>query len=262
MGRRLTVPIIVGLGLFAALAAAVAFSSASVSYRAAQQGDQWAGEVLIGEEVVIELRTAAGGFTPLERAEVVANRLRAALAEDFGAEAVEAGPLASGHAVFISDRQIAQVSASEAEAHGTTTQGLAEAWRGNILSALGLELPEQPAAGEGQLEEGTPAAGAGAEATAGEQAQAEASAVDWTGAAQKIVPIVSLSGEGVSAGVAQVAGPPAQLDKVKAVAELRLSFQSFGRIYAYIPVSSISAKPQRVQGVSVWAIGDVKLVNF
>ncbi len=262
MGRRLTAPIIVGLGLFAALAAAVAFSSASVSYRAAQQGDQWTGEVLIGEQVVIDLRTAAAGFTPLERAEVVANRLRGALAEDFGAEAVAVGPLDSGHGVFISDRLIVAVSPPEAEAHGTTTEALAGFWGGNILSALGLGAPAQPSAQEGQPAEDAPAGGAGAEGAAGEQAQAEAPPVDWTGAAQKIVPVVSLSGEGVSAGVAQVAGPPAQLDKVKAVAELRLSFQSFGRIYAYIPVASISAKPQRVQGVSVWAIGDVKLVNF
>jgi len=267
MDRRLRVPIIVGLGLFAALAAAAALSNASVSFRSAQRDGNRVAEVLIGERVVIVLRTAAGGYTPLERAEVVANRLRAAMAEEIKTEQVEVGPLDSGHGVFIADGLTVAVTESEAEAHGATTEALARQWRDNLLLALGLEVP-----GPGASEQApppaqeTPAATPAAEAPpAAEQtppAETPPAAVDWTGAAQKWVPIFSLTGEGVSAGMAQVAGPTAQMEKVKAVAELRLNFQNFGRIYTYIPVSSISMKPQRIQGVSVWAIADVKLVNF
>lgn len=86
---------------------------------------------------------------------------------------------------------------------------------------------------------------------------------DWTGTAQKWVPIFSLEREGVRVGAAQVAGPTAQVAKVKGVAELRLRFKDIGRIYAYIPVSEISlTRQKRVQGVSVWAIGDIELVDF
>jgi hypothetical protein len=87
--------------------------------------------------------------------------------------------------------------------------------------------------------------------------------VDWEGSAQKWVPIFSLESKGVYLGAAQVAGPPAQVGKVKGVAELRLRFKDIGRIYAYIPVSTISlTKLDRVQGVSVWATGDLQLVDF
>jgi hypothetical protein len=87
--------------------------------------------------------------------------------------------------------------------------------------------------------------------------------VDWNGTAQKWVPIFSLESGGVYLGAAQIAGPPAQVAKVKGVAEMRLNFQNLARIYAYIPVSTISlTKLDRVQGVSVWATGDLRLVKF
>ncbi len=54
-----------------------------------------------------------------------------------------------------------------------------------------------------------------------------------------------------------------QVEKVKGVAELRLRFKDLGRIYAYIPVATISlTKLDRVQGVSVWATGDLELAGF
>ncbi len=86
---------------------------------------------------------------------------------------------------------------------------------------------------------------------------------DWTGTKQKWVPIFSLDREGARVGAAQVAGPTAQVDKVKGVAELRLRFKDIGRIYAYIPVSEISlTRQKRVQGVSVWAIGDIEILDL
>ena len=92
---------------------------------------------------------------------------------------------------------------------------------------------------------------------------AAAAAVDWAGSAQKWVPIFSLETEGVYLGAAQVAGSASQVGKVKGVAELRLKFKDIGRVYAYVPVSTISlTKLDRVQGVSVWAIGDLQLAGF
>jgi polyisoprenoid-binding protein YceI len=85
---------------------------------------------------------------------------------------------------------------------------------------------------------------------------------DWTGTAQKWVPIFSIDNVGVNIGAAQIAGPRGQVEKVKGVAELGLTFKGLARVYVYIPVSSISTKLDRVQGVSVWAVGGVELVNF
>ena len=87
--------------------------------------------------------------------------------------------------------------------------------------------------------------------------------VDWTGVKQKWVPILSVEQQGLRVGAAQVAGPAAQVDRVKGVAELRLDFRGFARIYAYVPVATLTiTKLDRVQGVSVWAVGDLELVGF
>ncbi|MCJ7823040.1 MAG: hypothetical protein MUQ26_08210 [Armatimonadetes bacterium] len=94
------------------------------------------------------------------------------------------------------------------------------------------------------------------------QAAAEAPAVDWTGSAQKTVPVFSAENDGLRLGVAQVAGSASQVSKVQGVAELRLNFQNLGRVYVYIPVSSISVKLDRVQGVSVWALAGLKVLSF
>ena len=87
--------------------------------------------------------------------------------------------------------------------------------------------------------------------------------VDWTGTAQKWAPIFSLETEGLRLGMAQVAGPPAQVEQVKGVYQLRLDFRNIGRVYAYIPVSTLSVtKLNRLQGVSVWALADIEVLDF
>ncbi|UCC67219.1 MAG: hypothetical protein JSV79_08750 [Armatimonadota bacterium] len=267
MGRRLSVPIILGLGLLGALIAAAAFSSASVSFRSADRDGARVSEVLIGERVVIVLRTTAGGYTPLERAEIVANRLRSAMARSMEQYEVEAAPVPGGHGVYMDDQLIVAVYSTEADAHGATTEALASLWRDNISIALGAEVAEEPSGEAPQAEaepapEPAPAGEQGPASAAEVQAIAEPEVVDWTGASQKLVPVFSLEREGVRLGMAQVAGPTSQVEKVKGVAQLRLDFKHIGRIYAYIPVSSISTKLDRVQGVSVWALVDVKVLNF
>jgi len=64
MGKRLKVPLAVGLGLLAALVAATALSSAAVSFRSAERDGARVAEVLIEDRVVIVVRTSAGGYTP------------------------------------------------------------------------------------------------------------------------------------------------------------------------------------------------------
>jgi len=270
MRRRLRVPIVMALGLLTALAAAAAFSSAEVSFRSAERDGARVAEVLIGERPVIVLRTSAAGYSPLERAEIVANRLRTAMTSEIRVEDVKVGSVPSGEGLYIRDQLVVAVYRPEAEAHGATPAALARLWRDNILLALGLEAPEEQAPQEGAeaappAAQEAPAGGAAegaAETAAVAEAEVEPEEVDWTGTAQKWVPIFSLEREGARVGMAQVAGPTDQIDQVKGVYQLRLDFRNIGRVYAYVPVSTISTKLNRVQGVSVWALADIKVLGF
>jgi hypothetical protein len=271
MSRRLKVPIGMVLGLLLALAAAAAFSSAEVSFRSAEREGKRVAEVLIGERPVIVLHTSAAGYTPLERAEIVASRLRAATGTEVQATDVEAAPVHSGHGVYVRDQLIVAAYEPEAEAHGATAEALAEQWRDNVILGLGHELPaeEESPAAEESAESPAAESSSGQEPAEQEHSDepptepaAQSEDVDWTGQAQKWVPIFSLEREGVRVGMAQIAGPTAKVEQVKGVYQLRLDFRSIGRVYAYVPVSTISTKLNRVQGVSVWALADIKIIGF
>jgi hypothetical protein len=145
MGKRLRVPVLLGMALFGALLAA-AFSTAAVSFRAAERDSTRVAEVLIGDRIVIVLRTDAGGHSPLERAEIIASRLRAALADQFTAADVRVRAIASGHGLFIRGRLVVAVYEEEALAHGADTEVLAALWRDNVLLALGLEAAPEAVA--------------------------------------------------------------------------------------------------------------------
>ncbi len=217
------------LALCAALAAAVVMASGCGSPAAEQES----------EKAVVETTEA-----PEEGA-----------AEE--GEAAEPAP-AEGAPAEAAAEQATSAPAQPAPPAGQGTSsagGAAAAAAGAAAVAASQALPS--------AEEEAPPAEAAPEPARAEQAAAAPPATDWTGTAQRWVPIFSLEREGARVGAAQVAGPTAQVAKVKGVAELRLRFKDIGRIYAYIPVSEISlTRQKRVQGVSVWAIGDIELVDF
>lgn len=249
MGKRAWL-ILPGVLVLAIGWAALAGVAPEVTVQARPLDGGQAGEILIGERPVITIRTGTDDLSPLERAEIIATRLRAALAAGPAPGDVRAGQTEVGgatyDAVFVGDRLIATVTSQEADSHGASPAALAQAWRDNIIVALG----------------GTPPPPQQASVTQPAATPASAAAVDWTGTAQKWVPIFSLENTGAAIGAAQVAGPTSQVGKTKAVMQLRLDFRGFGRIYAYVPVASISTRLDRVQGVSVWAVGDVQLARF
>ncbi len=77
----------------------------------------------------------------------------------------------------------------------------------------------------------------------------------------KVVPILSV-GKGAHIGAAQVMGPPALVQKVKAVAQLEGDFAGkVVRIKALIPVESkdVIRDIKRVPGVGVSAVIDIKV---
>ncbi len=267
MRKSFVVPAAVALGLFAVLAAAAAFSNPQVSFRSAEMAGARVAQVLIGDKPVIVLRTASAGYSPLERAEIVSNRLRAALGAELKREDVTVSSIPSGAALNIRGQLIVAIYKKEADAAKASPTALARQWRENVLAAVGVAAPAEPA--PSAPEAGKPADPGGDQPVAaassgdGPKGQQAAARVDWTGTSQKWVPVFSLETQGARIGMAQIAGPTDKVERVKGVYELRLAFKSIGRVYAYIPVSTLSiSKLDRVQGVSVWALADIKVLGF
>jgi hypothetical protein len=229
------------LCIAAALLVLLAWTAAGVlaaeaTARVRSWGDGQEGEVLVDGKVVMRIRSAAGGFSATQRAEQVAGRLNQAFAAGAGWRDVGIGEVNNEQAVMTKQgRLLITADRFHAQANGTTPTMLAHAWEGNLVQALG-----------GQAD--APAAAAAAPAE-----------VNWERQADKIVPIFSIGTPGVSIGAARVVGPADGVGKVKAVAQIEAKFKDVLRAYIYIPVSAISTRPQRVQGVSVEALIDYNL---
>jgi hypothetical protein len=241
MSGRVKTSIRVAAALLALAVATTAFCLSDVAYRASEHDGQPAGDVLINGQAVLSIRTPAAGMDPLARAQTISRRLQRFPESAFTGDDVQVRPAGSGHAVFIGNEALVTVTRREAQAHLTTPRVLAQVWRSDLVDAV-TGAPPPP----GRIADPAPDQPA-----------------DWTGTAQKWVPILSVANQGARIGAAQIAGPTARVDEVKGVAQLGLDFRNLAQIYAYVPVSSLSlTRLERVQGVSVWAVGDIKILGF
>jgi len=217
------------------LAAGIVWAAVATARQATVEGKDF-GEVLIDDRVVMRFQVAAGGYSPLERAQVASERLNAVLQESSDWRQFSMEPVSGLQAIYAGEQLIATVTAEDAAAADTTVLALASEWRDNIIRALGGEPP---------------------------QGEAEASLSDWEGAETKWVPILDVANKGLRIGAAQIAGPKVQVEQCKAVAQLELAFRRIARIKVYVPIDSYNVlRLNRVQGVSVWAVGDVRIVRF
>ncbi len=211
----------------------------SVSDRAAEINGQPVGEVLINGTVVIRLRTETGGCTAHERAMIVADRIQRWLSGPYSPYDLAVREGARGDAELRAAGQLlVTANADEAAALGSSAMGLAQAWRDNIMMALGVggEAPGLAAAAGGEW---TPSEPYG----------------------DKIVPIISIL-EGTRIGGARVNGPLSKLDQVHAVAQLETHFRDFLEIDIYVPITTNRPGPgglDRVQQVGVTALGDINI---
>ena len=230
------------------------------------------GEVLVREVVVMRLRATVGDQRPGARAEAAAERLNQALAAGAKGDDFAAGKLGAAAVIYTQDYIITRVEPGDAQPQGLTPEALASIWQQNLALALAesaaaaaatvTETPAEEAEGTSPTEtESAPAAGVESASATGAEAQ-DPDYVGWENPDTKWVPIFSLANTGLHLGAAQVAGPSQQVAKVKGVAQLELTFRSLGRIRVYVPVSSISASLDRVQGVAVWATGDLEVLEF
>jgi len=236
--------VVVGVAALAAIAIIGAQVWAAIATARARTMDgRQEGEVLIDNKVSLRIRSSAGGYPAPARAEQVADRLNQALGRGATWQNLKIDRVRGEVAVLAGDDLIVTADDFHARANGTTRYGLAQAWHANLVKSL-QALPGAPP---------PPTA----------SASAASPAVDWAEGGKKLVPILSVAQHGVRVGAAQVVGPKSQVEKVKAVAQLDLAFRDRFRIRVYVPVSSLSLdKLHRVQGCSVWAVGELRLIKF
>lgn len=244
MRRLCTRPLLLTLALVAVVAVASIVYAATATSRAVTIDNREVGEVLVDGRVVIRIRQAAGGYSPAKRAESVADRLNDAIEANTSPDRVRIRYAAGQPVVVAGNQDIITVTRAEAQAAGTSSQeGLARAWADNVRQALG----------------GTPAESTAASSTS----STSANYAEWEGQANKVVPILSAGTPGISIGAARVTGPQEKVDQTKAVAQIEAEFRGVARIRAFIPVSDLNiTRPRRVQGVSVNALIDMRVVGF
>jgi len=230
----LAVIAIVGARVWAAIATA----------RARTADGKQEGEVLVDGKVSLRIRSSAGGYSAPTRAEQVAARLNEALDRGATWQSLRTGKSHGEVAVLAGNDLIVTADDFHARANGTTRYGLAKMWEANLARSL-QSVPGAPPVQQASA------------------ASAASPAVDWSEGGKKIVPILSVGTPGLRVGAAQVVGPKTQVEQVKAVAQLDLTFRDRFRIRAYVPVASLSVdKLRRVQGCSVWAVGEIGLLEF
>ena len=185
---------------------------------------QSVGEVLLDDQVVFRIRTSAGGYTPFQRAEVVAERLRQLMSDSLRPEDVTTGRVSGEYAVLVNEGILITADPAHAELNDTTPLQLADRWAQQLENALaGRSVEEIPVA-------------------------------------EKVVPIISV-GSGTRIGGALVTGPRDRLEEVVAVAQLEGNFGSSVRVRALIPVSSedVVQEIKRVPQTSVIGLVDIRL---
>lgn len=198
-------------------------ASQEVVAREATIAGRQVGEILVGDQIVVRIRTSAGGFSPYQRAQEVAQRIQRVTATSMPSTIVMRR-VNGQYAVVADGTLLVTAGPAEAQLNGMTTAGLANFWALRISSALGVRSG------------------------------------DATPTSQKIVPIISL-GSGLRVGGALVAGASSRLSEVVAVAQIEGTFQGSVRIRALVPVSTtnVVSNIERVPETAVIGLVDIKL---
>lgn len=104
-------------------------------------------QVTVGGELVLRIRFSAGGMSPKERADAIAQRLITILADpDIQPSDIVVKPIANGEAaIYVKEHLLVTVDNHHARANRTTPQRLGEMWAEKIRKVLPLiKVQEQP----------------------------------------------------------------------------------------------------------------------
>jgi hypothetical protein len=209
-----------------------------VEVRRSGTGANEAGILLVNGKQVLTITAATSGLTGYERAGIVADRLKKAVAEGALPQDVRVGDAYGIAVVQINETLLVTVDEADAKRAGKTPQGLAQDWAARVANSI---ADFYASIGRGDYP--------------GTQWQPTEPYED------KWVPIISVL-EGVKLGVARVNGPTSQVHLVQAVAQLETHWKDFLEIDVYIPISTkVPGKTiDRVKGVGVTGLGDIEIL--
>ena len=229
------------IGLLFGMAAAVAQQNnatvqAGPSIRA---GYGPSADVFVNGLFAIRIPASAGGMSPMQRAQAVADRLNRAFANGMTWQDMRVGQFQGLWGVGIGTQLIATADANSARAYRLSPGQLASRWARQTVIAMGGQ-PQMIAA---QLQPvPSMVAGARAEITP-----------TWVTTPAKTVPLLDAA-TGNEIGSVMVAGTRAQLNMVNAVIEYQ-STSDGATVWTFVPVTSTSVtSPTRVQGVGLTSI--------
>ena len=199
-------------------------ASPEVTAREVTISGKQAGEVLVGGQVAFRIRTSAGGFTPYQRAQTVAQRIQGLMGDSLQPEDITMGRINGQDVVMAKGQVIVTADRAHARLNGTTPAALASLWSSRLSNAV-----------------------AGRPLTS-------------TRVGEKIVPIISV-GSGTRVGGALVSGASSRLDEVIAVAQIEGRFGNAVRVRALVPVSTtnVISNIKRVPQTAVIGLVDIKL---
>jgi hypothetical protein len=169
-------------------------------------------DVLINGRLAMRIASSAGGLSPMQRAQIIRDRLNNAFAAGISANELRVGQ--SGRSVVIMARNmpIATVDAMSACAFGTTSTALAERWATNTRVAMTPSL----------------------QAVAGTQQEL---GMVWSTSPTSTVPLFSQNGTAL--GNAIVAGPQSALGQVNSVVVLQ-STSNGNLVWTFVPITGTS----------------------
>ena len=206
-----------------------AYASPAVTAMQSIIGGMSVGDVLVDEQVVFRIRTTAGGLSPFQRAQIVADRLEQLMGDTLEPEDITTG-IVNGQEVVLADGEvIITADPAHAKLNGTTPTALSNLWAQRLENVVaGRPVDEPP--------------------------------TNTTSVSEKVVPIISV-GSGLRIGGALVSGSSDKMDEVKAVAQIEGNFGRSVRIRALVPVSTENVVQQisRVPQTSVIGLVDIKL---
>ncbi|MHB0913523.1 MAG: hypothetical protein ACYC2Y_08760 [Armatimonadota bacterium] len=182
------------------------------------------GEVVANGDVIFRIRSSAGGLSPYQRAQTVAQRLDSLMAAGLSAEDITTGRRNGQDVVLANNQVVVTADRAHAAANNTTPLLLADTWATRLTNVV-----------SGRAASETPVG-------------------------QKVVPIISV-GRGVRVGGALVTGSRERLAEVRAVAQIEGQFGNSVRVRVLVPVSTenVVQNISRVPETSVIGLVDIPL---
>jgi len=101
---------------------------------------QPAGEVTVGGQVVMRIRSAMGGFTSVQRAQMVASRLQGFFQHGLTADSIAPGFMNGEVVVEAKEGLLVTVDQGTAQGNGSSRLELAVAWANNLRQSLDVPL--------------------------------------------------------------------------------------------------------------------------